>query len=46
MTLQKDQPKEPTTRLRRIVWIVTISIAGAGIVAAVIIAIVQHVNLF
>jgi hypothetical protein len=46
MTLQKDQPKQPTARLHRIVWIVTISIAGAGIIAAVIIAIIDHVRLF
>jgi hypothetical protein len=46
MTLQKDQPREPTTRLRRIVWICTISIAGGCLIAAVVIAIVHHVNLF
>jgi hypothetical protein len=34
------------TRLQKIVWIVTIAIAGSGIIAAVVIAIVTHVKLF
>jgi hypothetical protein len=46
MTLQKDQPKQPTTRLQKIVWIVTLTVAGGCIIAAVIIAIVRHINIF
>ena len=46
MTLQKDQPKQPTTRLQKIVWTVTLSIAGVGLVAAIVLAIVFHVKLF
>jgi hypothetical protein len=46
MTLQKDQPKQPTTRLQRIVWTVTISVAGAALLAAIVLAIVFRVNIF
>ena len=46
MTLQKDRPKEPTARLHKIVWAVTITIAGAGLITAIIFAIVFHVKLF
>ena len=46
MTLQKDQPKEPTTRLQKIVWSVTLSVAGVGIVVAIVLAIINHVNIF
>jgi hypothetical protein len=46
MTLQKDEPKPPTTRLQKIVWAVTISVAGACVIAAIILAIVNHINIF
>lgn len=46
MTLQKDQPKPPTTRLQKIVWVVTITVAGGCIVAAIVLAIVYHVKVF
>jgi hypothetical protein len=46
MTLQKDQPKQPQTRSQKITMWVTYSVAGAFIIAAVIIAIVTHVKLF
>jgi hypothetical protein len=46
MTLQKDEPKPPTTRLQKIVWTVTISVAGACVIAAIILAIVNHINIF
>jgi hypothetical protein len=46
MTLQKDEPKPPPTRLQKIVAWVTYSVAGAFIVAAIVIAIVTHAKLF
>jgi hypothetical protein len=49
MTLQKDQPKqprEPSTRLTKIVWTVTLSVAGIGIIVAITLAIINHVNIF
>ena len=46
MTLQKDQPKPPTTRLQKIVWAVTLTIAGAGIIIAIVLAIVNHARFF
>jgi hypothetical protein len=46
MTLEKDQPKPPPTRLQKIVWIVTLTVAGGCIIAAVVIAIVHHINIF
>jgi hypothetical protein len=46
MTLEKDQPKPPATRLQKIVWIVTLTVAGGCIIAAVVIAIVHHINIF
>lgn len=46
MTLQRDRPKDPTARLRKIVWICTVSIAGACLIAGIIIAIVNHVKIF
>ena len=46
MTLQKDEPKQPTTRLSKIVWTVTLTIAGAGIIIAIILAIVNHAKFF
>jgi hypothetical protein len=46
MTLQKDQPKQPTTRLSKIVWIVTLTIAGGCIIAAIVLAITHHINIF
>jgi hypothetical protein len=46
MTLQKDEPKPPTTRLQKIVWAVTITVAGGCIIAAVVLAIVYHVKIF
>jgi hypothetical protein len=45
MTLQKDLPRQPRPP-RTIVWIVTIALAGACLVAAIVIAIVEHVKLF
>jgi hypothetical protein len=46
MTLQKDQPKPPTTRLQKIVWTVTIVVAGGCVIAAIILALVHHINIF
>jgi hypothetical protein len=46
MTLEKDQPKPPTTRLQKIVWIVTLTVAGALLIAAIVLGIVFHVNIF
>jgi hypothetical protein len=46
MTLQKDEPKPPTTRLQKIVWTVTLTVAGGFIIAAIILAIVHHINFF
>ena len=46
MTLQKDEPKPPTTRLQKIVWVVTITVAGGCIIAAIVLAIVYHVKIF
>lgn len=46
MTLQKDQPKPPTTRLQKIVWAVTLSVAGVCVIIAIVLAIVNHVKLF
>jgi hypothetical protein len=46
MTLHKDEPKEPATRLSKIVWIVTLTVAGGCVIAAIVLAIVNHVNIF
>jgi len=46
MTLQKDQPKQPSTRLTKIVWAVTLTVAGGCVIAAIILAIVHHINIF
>jgi hypothetical protein len=46
MTLEKDQPKQPTTRLQKIVWVVTLSVAGGCVIAAIVLAIVHHINIF
>jgi hypothetical protein len=46
MTLQKDQPKQPATRLQKIVWAVTLSVAGVGVIVAIVLAIINHVNVF
>lgn len=46
MTLQKDEPKEPTTRLSKIVWAVTLTVAIGCVIAAIVLAIVNHVNIF
>ena len=46
MTLQKDQPKQPTTRLHKIVWAVTLTVAGGCVIAAIVMAIIFHVNFF
>jgi hypothetical protein len=46
MTLEKDQPKRPSTRLQKIVWIVTLTIAGGCVIAAIVLAIAFHVNIF
>ena len=46
MTLEKDQPKKPQTRVQKITMWVTYTVAGAAIIAAVIIAIVTHAKLF
>lgn len=46
MTLQKDQPKQPATRLQKIVWAVTLSVAGAALIVAIVFAVVYHVKLF
>jgi type IV secretory pathway VirB2 component (pilin) len=46
MTLEKDQPKPPTTRLQKIVWIVTLTVAISLAVVAIILGIVFHVNIF
>ena len=46
MTLQKDQPKQPATRVQKIVWTVTLTIAGIGIITAIVLAIIFHVNIF
>jgi hypothetical protein len=46
MTLQKDEPKQPTTRLQKIVWTVTLTVAGVGIIVAIVLAIVNHVKIF
>ena len=46
MTLEKDQPKKPQTRVQKITMWVTYSVAGVAIVAAIVIAIVTHAKLF
>ena len=46
MTLQKDEPKQPQTLLSKIVWIVTITVAAGCIIAAIVIGIANHVNIF
>jgi hypothetical protein len=46
MTLQKDEPKPPTTRLQKIVWVVTLTVAGGCIIAAIILAITHHISIF
>jgi hypothetical protein len=46
MTLEKDQPKQPTTRLQKIVWVVTLTVAGGCVIAAIVLAIVHHINIF
>jgi hypothetical protein len=46
MTLQKDEPKPPTTRLQKIVWIVTLTVAGGCVIAAIVLAIVHHISIF
>ncbi len=46
MTLQKDEPKQPTTRLSKIVWAVTLTVGIGGVIAAIILAIVHHINIF
>jgi hypothetical protein len=46
MTLEKDQPKPKTTRLQKIVWTVTLTVAGACVIVAIVLAIVNHVQLF
>ena len=46
MTLQKDQPKQPTTRLQKIVWAGTLTVAGGCVIAAIVLAIVYHVKFF
>jgi hypothetical protein len=46
MTLEKDQPKPPTTRLQKIVWAVTLTVAIGCVIAAIILAIKFHVNIF
>jgi hypothetical protein len=46
MTLQKDEPKPPTTRLQKIVWAVTLTVAGGFVIAAIVLAIVNHINIF
>ncbi len=46
MTLQKDQPKQPTTRLQKIVWIVTLTVAIGCVIAAIVLAITHHINFF
>jgi hypothetical protein len=46
MTLEKDQPKPQTTRQQKIIWTVTLTVAGAGIIVAIVLAIVNHAKLF
>ncbi len=46
MTLEKDQPKPPQTRLQKIVLIVTYTVAGAALIAAIVVALVTHAKLF
>jgi hypothetical protein len=46
MTLEKDQPKPPATRLQKTVWAVTLTVAGAGVIAAIVLAIVNHAAFF
>ena len=46
MTLQKDEPKAPTTRLQKIVWTVTLTVAGVGVIIAIVLAIVNHAKFF
>ncbi len=46
MTLDKDQPKQPQTRLQKIVWAVTITVASVALIIAIILVIVNHVNVF
>ncbi len=46
MTLEKDQPKKQQTRVQKITMWVTYTVAGAAIVAAIIVAIVTHAKLF
>jgi hypothetical protein len=46
MTLQKDEPKQPATRLTKIVWAVTLTVGIGGVIAAIVLAIVNHVNIF
>ena len=46
MTLQKDQRKQPSSRLQKIVWIVTLVIAGGCVIAAIVLAITHHINIF
>jgi hypothetical protein len=46
MTLQKDQPKPPQNRTQKIVMWSIFGVAGALVVAAIIIAIVSGARLF
>ncbi|HEY2643357.1 MAG TPA: hypothetical protein VGI56_06380 [Galbitalea sp.] len=46
MTLQKDQPKPKETRTQKIVKWSVIGVAAALVIAAIIIGISFHVNIF
>jgi hypothetical protein len=46
MTLQKDQPKPPQNRTQKIVMWSIFGVAGALVIAAIIIAIVSGAPLF
>jgi hypothetical protein len=46
MTLRKDEPKQPSTRLSKIVWSVTLSVAGVGIIVAIVLLVINHVSFF
>ncbi len=46
MTLQKDQQKPPQNRTQKIVMWSIFGVAGALLIAAIIIAVVTHARLF
>jgi hypothetical protein len=46
MTLEKDEPKPKATRGQKIIWAVTLTVAGGCVIAAIVLAITFHVNIF